>query len=332
MTTNSIRLGFVGEVLLDVVVGVGTGGSGDLFAVTSRLGGAPVNAAVVAAQLSSDAQVFPICSVGDDEIGRTVKSELLAFGLQTASVSTLPGRTTSVAMYPVRDDGEESWSVYHRDADIYLPQLADIQPIVDSLDVIVFGAPSLSVDETRLAVHSLLRSRSESSVVIFDANYRNSMWPSEESYRDAVSGVADYVDVFKFNLLEARLLTDCLGSVAEIVDATKRRLDQTVFLTLGSLGCALISRQETLWSSVDPVAGSPIGAGDAFVGALAVGLPLIRRTPTASPLTSALHILAGFANRCGRVANLSLAPCAHDLKPLYQAEYATFQRAMAGIE
>jgi sugar/nucleoside kinase (ribokinase family) len=328
--TTPIFLGFVGEVLLDVAVGVGTPASGSLIAATARLGGAPINAAV-AAQLSADARVSPICSVGDDEIGHRIKSEMLGYGLCVESVRIAPGKTTSAGLYPIRDDGEESWSVYHRDADKQLPSPAEIQTILDRLDVIVFGAPSLADEECCRAVDALLRSKPKGCIVVFDANYRRSMWPDEESYRTAVSTMAEHVDVFKFNLLEASLYSGTRGSVDEIVGSVKGRPHQIAFTTLGARGCALVSQEGTYVSTVEQVTGSPIGAGDAFVGALALGLAVIGRRASPHPSPFALQILAAFANRCGRVAHFAAATCAPELKPLYEAEYATFRRAVEDL-
>jgi sugar/nucleoside kinase (ribokinase family) len=319
---SKITVGFLGEILVDVVATPTKHHHGpnspDLVA---RLGGAPINAAVVASQLSSDVASYPICSMGDDWLGDFLYAELRKFPVKMDMVQRVPTRNTSVAFYPLDASGEQIWSEYHRDADLEILDPAAQLPRLGELDGLGFGSPTLAREETAQRL-SFAIDRLPSCAVAFDVNYRPSMWSDPATFRRVVSNWMSRVHLIKCNLSEAKLLVGTDGTPESTLRALHLANDQIVFLTLGDEGSMLRQGANLATLHTGRIEGNPIGAGDAFFAAVLTGLTLAKKKSwPGSSLFQSLVKIGEFGNRCGGIANLHRGACSTEVTSRYAEAY-----------
>lgn len=69
-------------------------------------GGKGANQAVAAARLGANVQF--IGTIGEDQIGKTMKQAFEQDGIDTTAIQTIPNQTTGLAMIQVSDAGENS--------------------------------------------------------------------------------------------------------------------------------------------------------------------------------------------------------------------------------
>lgn len=319
----SLLLGFVGEVLLDVIAAPReTNTKTTTIQIDARLGGAPINSAVVASQLSSDIASYPICSLGDDWIGDYLLNELRKYRTRLDMVSQIPDRDTSVAFYPVDSQREQSWSIYHRDADLEILSETWSKAFLQQLDGIAFGAPTLAHFQTTLRLKTILEAIEDSCLVLLDANYRAAMWNNPASYASTVLDWIPRVDIIKCNQFEAELLAGVNGDAKKVLRSLVVSDRQLVYMTLGSRGSVACYNNNIVMIPTAPIDGSPIGAGDAFTAGLLAGFALTSKTrKTKDALYDHVVAIGKFANNCGGIANLHSGACSIDVTSKYEQAY-----------
>ena len=237
---------------------------------TARPGGAPANIAVAAAKLG--AQAAFVGRVGDDLFGDFIRRALDAVGVDISAVKRQPPPTrTTLAFVDISDDGDRKFTFYRSvpAADELLAP-ADITP--DSLSAASFanfGSIPLIKEPVRSATRKFAELANEMDVpVAFDVNYRQDLWESLDSFRQAVTPMLDLSTVVK--LSEDELLP-VLGT-DDAAAATDMLLGHGVSLALISMGGEGASyatrgfRGTVAPFPIDEVVDAT-GAGDAFLAA-----------------------------------------------------------------
>ncbi len=269
-------------------------------------GGKGANAAVAARRLG--AEVVLVGRVGDDGFGHQELEALRAEGVQTAGVGIDPHHPTGAAVILVDDGGENTILVVIGANDHLTPDhvAGALDPLWDRLDVLLvdFEIPAATV---RAAVEL---GRARGIPVIVDAGpprpYGPEIWAGAH--------------VLSPNRLElATLVGRPVETEAEVRAAARELLHagpDAVVVKLGARGAYLVTRdlEQSIPAFSVPVVDTT-GAGDAFMGALAVALA------EGKPLPEAIR----FANAAGalattRVGTLPVMPRRQEVESLLRGD------------
>ena len=225
-------------------------------------GGKASNQAVAAARLGG--RVRLVGAVGDDENGRMLREHATAAGVDVSFVSVLPGASTGQAIIPVDDAGENAIILVPGANGAITPDHIPIEAYADAAVVCLSLEVPLAVVQRAAARATAAGAR----VVLNPSPFRR--LPDE---------LLDAVDVLIVNELEAAQL---LGTTSELTrpagaEALRAALAphgvRRIVVTLGAAGALVLDGEalaEIAATRVDAI--DTTGAGDAFTGALAVGL------------------------------------------------------------
>jgi ribokinase len=235
-------------------------------------GGKGANQAVAAARLACEAglPVAMIGCVGDDEFGRTLRAALRADGVDDRAVRTAPGVPTGIAMITVDRAGENMITVAAgANHEVSPADLADLADPGQGTTVLVISA-EVPIPVIRAA---LTETEGKALRVLNLAPA-----PSRAEAADLVAAAPDWLVV---NESEASAvlgrpvsgLAEAAAASADLVAAGAR----SAVVTAGAAGAAFCSQDtETAGARTVPgftiTAVDTVGAGDTFVGALAVAL------------------------------------------------------------
>jgi fructokinase len=244
----------VGEALIDVVH-TGNG-------VTEHPGGSPANVAYGLARL--DVSTGFLTSIGTDSRGVAISSHLSGAG-----VYILPGcqsaAATSSATATLADDGSASYSF---DLVWELPPVAPtyLPTLLHAGSIASFLAPGAA------GVQSLLQQCAGTSTVTYDPNIRPELLGSQHEARTIFEDLVPLTDVVKLSDEDAAWLYP-RNSPEEAARHIRGLGTDLVVVTHGSEGSFLLTADtEITVPSVATVVADTIGAGDAYMAALILGL------------------------------------------------------------
>jgi ribokinase len=262
---TAARLTVLGSLNMDISVTVpslpGPGatvlGSAAVFAP----GGKGANQAVAAARLACEGlSVAMIGCTGDDDFGRTLRAALRAEGVDDSAVRSVTGVPTGIAMITVDQAGENIITVAPgANHELSVAEIADIAgPLVISAEVPV---PVISA--------ALAASTGRALCVL-------NLAPAPPEAAELVAAGPEWLVV---NESEAAAvlgrpvsgLTEAAAAAADLVAAGAGN----AVVTAGAAGAAYLGQGKTVVVTVPGFkvqAADTVGAGDTFVGALAVAL------------------------------------------------------------
>ncbi len=234
-------------------------------------GGALANVAVAVARGGAPAAL--IGGVGGDDWGRWLAEGLNAEGVSTEWLATLDGVDTPVALARFGPDNEPEFQVYGEHIG---PTMAAASAFLDTAiagsQALVIGSNTMVGElEREVTRRATDLARSSGLPVLLDPNFRPNRWPSELPARRYCRELTAAATVVKLNRQEAELVSGESepASAAGEIAALGPRL---VVVTDGAGEIVTAGAAEARFhpEPIDPV--SPLGAGDAFMGALAAGL------------------------------------------------------------
>jgi len=238
-----------GETIFGQNFDLGFGGKGANQAIAARLCGA---------------EVLMVARVGDDLFGEATIRNFASFGVDTTHVRVLPGVSTGVAPIFVEPSGQNRIIVVKGANDRLMPADVDAAAVqLRSVDTIIlqFEIPLATI------YHTVRLARAN--------NIRCIVNPAPALPADLAQLTA--ADYFIPNETEAELITGQPVHTVEEAGACARTLLQKgfrkVILTLGARGALLADAAGTV--QVPPYTVTAVdttGAGDAFIGSLAVFL------------------------------------------------------------
>jgi ribokinase len=223
-------------------------------------GGKGANQAVAAAKLG--AFVVMVSKVGDDMFADNTIRNLAGFGIDTAHVGRVKGRSSGVAPIMVEPSGENSILIVKgANADL---SPADIERAADDLKACDLILLQLEIPLETVYAAIAFGKRHGVKTVLNPAPATPELDP--DKIRDASFIVP--------NETELAILTGLPVGAQDEIAAAARSLTArgvaTVIVTMGSRGALLVTPARTL--HIAPVQVTPVdttGAGDAFVGSFA---------------------------------------------------------------
>lgn len=234
-------------------------------------GGKGANQAVAAAR--AGATVALVGATGDDAVGRELRAELEAAGVDTSELKSVVGVPTGTAFITVASDGENVIVV-----DAGANHYASLDADRDDLRALVVVAQA-EVPVPVFAAAARLAAR-HGARFVFNAA------PVPSSIEDVPRGA----DPLVVNEHEAAILLgsysgDPEGLGQALLVATQAR---SVVVTLGSRGSVTATNGGSTRTAATPVERvvDTTGAGDTFTGALAAHLALGRSLPEATSLAA----------------------------------------------
>jgi fructokinase len=249
---------FFGEALIDIVQRDDT--------LSWHLGGAPANAAAIATKLG--ANVGLVATVGDDFFGREIIQALERIGVESDSVRKSKNLGTSLAVAMLDIDTTERFTFY-RKADLAIKKSQIRSYPTERIGSLILGSLSLAHPRLRrIAIDSILYARNSNATVIFDANYRASLWSDAQDFRRAVTSIYAHIDAIKVNRIESRVLTG--HEDPELAaEALHKAGIAVVLLTLGTEGCLIRTSEGCTIKPVNTKVqfADVVGTGDAFLAA-----------------------------------------------------------------
>jgi 5-dehydro-2-deoxygluconokinase len=264
-----ITIGRVGVDLYPLQIGVGLE---DVTEFGKFMGGSATNVAVAAARYGLNAAV--ITRTGADPFGKFIHNEIVRLGVSDEFVSTVTGLNTPVVFCEIYPPDNFPLYFYRE------PKAPDLEIRTDELDLDAIRdakiywstVTGLSQNPSRDAHHAAWDARGRSPLTILDLDYRPMFWESPEAARREVTTALDKVTVAVGNKEE------CDIAVGETdphraADALLERGIELAIVKQGPKGVLAKTASSTVEVPpyfVDVVNG--LGAGDAFGGALCLGL------------------------------------------------------------
>jgi fructokinase len=260
MSRRPILVG-LGEVLWDV------------FSDGPRFGGAPANfASSVAALAPGELEVHMVSAVGRDELGRRAVELLKERGVDTSRVA-VSDHPTGQVLVRLDADGRPSYEISEGAAWDNIEWNDDLQQLAIAADVVCFGTLGQRSGTSRRTIQRFVESTPENCLRIFDINLRAPFWTEE-----VVLQSLELANVVKLNdteLVDLARMLGWSGTQEELLARLIRRFSlQALALTRGEAGavCVSASGERSNLPSRLTVVADTVGAGDAYTGALAIGL------------------------------------------------------------
>ena len=173
---RSLDLITIGRSSVDLY-GVQVGGRlEDMRSFGKYVGGSPTNMAVGTARLGLKSAV--ITKVGDEHMGRYIREQLAAEGVDTTGVVTDPERLTALVILGIRDEKQFPLIFYRENcADMALTE-DDIDPdFIASAGCVTATGTHLSHPRTEAAViKALTLARKGGARTALDIDYRPNLW------------------------------------------------------------------------------------------------------------------------------------------------------------
>ncbi|MBE1591014.1 5-dehydro-2-deoxygluconokinase [Nonomuraea angiospora] len=283
-------------------------GLADVESFGKFLGGSPTNVAVAAARHGLRSAV--ITGVGADPFGEFVRRAIRGFGVDDAFVSTIEGPPTPVTFCEIFPPDHFPIYFYRGEhpPDLQIsPSHLDLDAIAEA-SLFWFSLTGLS-QEPSAAAHAAALSARTSGWTVFDLDWRPSLWKSREAAPEAVRRMLPYANVAVGNLDEVE---NAVG-VRDPEAAAQALLDAGVKVAIVKMGpegvLARTSEESVVAEPVEVKVVNGIGAGDAFGGAICLGL--LRGWP--------LERTVRFANAAGAFVAARLA-CADAMPSTAEVE------------
>jgi fructokinase len=263
---------FIGETLVDLICehAVADWSQADAFA--PHCGGAPTNAAIVAARCG--AAVALGGGVGDDQWGRWLEARLLAERIDLRWWARLPAVQTAVAFVVIDAHAVPDFVIYGQGIEPALLALAPrLDDAVAACAALELGS-NTCVGEQERAVSERARELAlrDGKPVVVDVNLRLHRWPDTETALAVVRRVCTDALLVKVSGEEARLLTgetEPARAAERLCASLGARL---TVVTLGADGALLRGEARADAAGVSARVVDTTGAGDAVTGVLVAAL------------------------------------------------------------
>ena len=290
------------------IVGVGEA-LFDILPEGQTLGGAPLNVAIHAQQLSQPAggRGVIVSRIGQDDLAQQMVDRLRELDMTDAYLQRDPDRPTGAVYVDIGLDGRPTYEIVPNAAWDWLQFDPDLEGLASRCQAVCFGTLAQRGSETRMAVNRFINA-ARRALKMFDVNLRG-----EEYDQRLLRSGCEISNILKLNVDELAIVARHLGvgyqpgNEDEAIAGIMRRWEfQVVALTRGAEGTVLYhggNRYEGETAQYEPAEGAdPVGAGDACSAALLVGM--VRRWPMQRTVDLANHVGAYVAAQHGATPRL----------------------------
>jgi len=269
MPFDVVTMGRVGVDVYPDQVGIGLA---EVDHFTRYVGGSATNVAIAAARLGLRSAV--VTRTGADPFGDYVHVALQRFGVDDRWVSAVPGLPTPVTFCAMLPPDDFPLYFYRE------PKAPDLEIRTEELDLPALAAAGvfwatvtgLCQEPSRSATLAALAGRQRAHPTVLDLDYRAQFWPSVTAATEAVAAALPHVTVAVGNLDECEVAVGTRDPEA----ASTALLDRGVELAVVKLGAdGVLARTKAASAQAPPIpveVVNGLGAGDAFGGALCLGL------------------------------------------------------------
>ncbi len=263
----------VGEVIVDLICEGRLSPGEPPRSFVPHPGGALANVAVAVSRHGMAASMAG--GVGDEHWGAWLREGLEAEGVATDCLATVIDIDTPLGIVLFDELGEPSFQIYGEHiSDTMLACRPLLGPAIDQAGAVVVGSNTMVGEVEREVTRHAVEIAHENGIpVLFDPNHRPNRWKVEDRAREFCLELAGGSALIKCNRGEAALMTgesEALDA-ARILAASGPRL---AVVTDGAGPVVTAGAAEEVFTPEDCAVTSPLGAGDAFMGALAAGLAL----------------------------------------------------------
>ena len=255
----------------------------DMGSFAKYLGGSSANIAFGTARLGLRSSM--LTRVGDEHMGRFVKEELQATGVDTEHVITDKERLTGLVVLGIKDQDTFPLIFYRRDCADMAISKDDFTPeyIASSRSLLMTGTHLSTPTTYDACMTAIQHAKSAGTKVILDIDYRPVLWGltgigegenrfvSDESVSRHLQTVLPHLDLIVGTEEEIHIAggsTDTLTALEKIRELS----DATIVLKLGALGCTVLENDiPSSMEHFDVFTGirvdvlNVLGAGDAFI-------------------------------------------------------------------
>jgi fructokinase len=281
----------LGEAIVDLVCERELAEPGEADQFVPHPGGALANVAVAARRAGSDAALLG--GVGDDAWGAWLREKIWQEKVDVRWLETTEDVQTPVAFVTFNWEREPSFAVYGegigqamRAATAHLPDA------LKAADALVFGSNTLvSEPERELTLRARRAARDSGALILFDPNLRPNRWRDMDRAVSLCREMIDGALVARANEWEAREITgesDPAAAASAFVEQGAQ-----LGVVTGREGAVMRGAANAEQASPKVEVVSPLGAGDAFTGALAAGLARVEWDPSRGAETLKVAVEAG---------------------------------------
>lgn len=273
----------VGEILADMI---GEENNGSVV-YEQKAGGAPFNVACAAKKFG--AKVAFVGSVGEDIIGKSLKSFADKRGFDGCYIAENKKKNTTLAFVSIDSTGERSFCFFRKNtADAFIAQPPE--KVLKNADIVHIGSLMLSEKRGVAFIERLAeRARRYAAKISFDVNFRSDIFKDEREAVEIYKKILPLADIIKFSEDETEVFgKDYIETALE---------DKLVFITLGSKGSRWQYKNRS--GSAPTIAVDCVdttGAGDAFYAGV---LAKLDGRDIAAVTDEELNGILRFANVCG---------------------------------
>lgn len=282
----------------------------DMASFAKAAGGSPTNIAIGCARLGLKAAL--ITRVGDEQMGRFIREQLIREGVDVSGVKTDRERLTALVMLGVRNDHDFPHIFFRENcADMAIGE-EDVDPgFIAGAKAVLISGTHLSKPGTRAAcMKAASLAKQESTRIILDIDYRPNLW----GLAGHEHGALRFMESPEVTAMLGGLLPLCdliVGTEEEFhiaggntdtlkaLQAVRERTQAALVCKRGPTGCVVFEAE--IPDSLDAGVSVPgfavevyntLGAGDAFMAGLLRGW--LRNEPWQTALR--------WANACGAIA------------------------------
>ncbi|WP_246132799.1 bifunctional 5-dehydro-2-deoxygluconokinase/5-dehydro-2-deoxyphosphogluconate aldolase [Devosia ginsengisoli] len=311
----------------------------DVGSFAKSVGGCPTNIAVGTARLGLKSGL--ITRVGNEQMGRFIREQLVREGVETKGIATDPERLTALVLLSVEAEGVSPMIFYRTDcADMALDESDIDEDLIRSARAIVVTGTHFSRANSEAAQKKAISiAKANGALIAFDIDYRPNLW----GLAGHEAGFSRYVASDVVSRTYQSVLPDCdliVGTEEEVLIAsgqadllsalrTIRGLSSaTIVLKRGPMGCIVYDgpipddlEQGIVGKGFPIEVYNVLGAGDAFMSGWLRGW--LRGEKHATSAT--------WANACGAfaVSRLLCAPEYPSWPELtYFLEHGSTERAL----
>lgn len=263
---------FIGETLVDLTCERPVSDWADVDAFVPHCGGAPTNAAIVAARCGAPVALGG--GVGDDQWGRWLEAHLVAERVDLRWWSLLPGVRTAVAFVAIDADAVPDFLIHGEGIE---PALVALEPRLDEAvaasSAVGLGSNTFVGERERaVSAHAREVALAQGKPVVVDVNLRLHRWADAGEAVEVVRAFCADALLVKVSGEEARLLSG-EADPARAAEALCASLPaQVVAVTLGAEGALVRGAAHADAAGVPARVVDTTGAGDAVTGVLVAAL------------------------------------------------------------